>query len=229
MTYLPRPRQHRRGAPSGSANTIAFNGEDGVGQIRPNSAPATASLQLDFLQRRAGHRPRAAPRTPRRHQERSRRPGYRSQQPPEQADPNLRRDLRQQDHHRGQAQQHPERTFTIRFFSNPSGNEGKKFIGPEAVSTNANGNGPFTFDPGTRSGGTEHNRHGHRAGQHLRVLGAAQGGGELRTSRQRIGAPFPRPERKRGAGHVLTNRQPKCCATARDAEAPHPAPRRRRE
>jgi hypothetical protein len=39
----------------------------------------------------------------------------------------------------------PNRTFTIQFFSNPSGNEGKTFIRERSVSTNSNGNtGTFT-------------------------------------------------------------------------------------
>jgi CSLREA domain-containing protein len=40
------------------------------------------------------------------------------------------------------------RIFRIRFFSNPSGNEGKKYIGAKSnVTTNANGNVTFTFKP----------------------------------------------------------------------------------
>jgi hypothetical protein len=40
----------------------------------------------------------------------------------------------------------PEKTFTIQFFSNRSGeNEGRTFIGQRSVSTNANGKAPFTF------------------------------------------------------------------------------------
>jgi len=35
----------------------------------------------------------------------------------------------------------------MRFFSNPSGNEGKRFIGQESVTTNASGNVSFTFAP----------------------------------------------------------------------------------
>ena len=37
--------------------------------------------------------------------------------------------------------------FLIEFFSDPSGNEGKKFIGDRAVSTNTNGNVAFSFVP----------------------------------------------------------------------------------
>jgi CSLREA domain-containing protein len=40
----------------------------------------------------------------------------------------------------------PDRTFAIQFFSNPSGtDEGKTFIGQRSVTTNDNGNAPFTF------------------------------------------------------------------------------------
>ncbi|MDQ3913306.1 MAG: CSLREA domain-containing protein [Actinomycetota bacterium] len=39
----------------------------------------------------------------------------------------------------------PEKTFTIQFFSNPTGNEGKTFLAQRNVTTNANGNASFTF------------------------------------------------------------------------------------
>jgi hypothetical protein len=42
----------------------------------------------------------------------------------------------------------PSDPFVVEFFSNPSGeNEGKKFIGNKAVSTNSNGNVTFSFSP----------------------------------------------------------------------------------
>jgi hypothetical protein len=42
----------------------------------------------------------------------------------------------------------PNRTFTIQYFSNPSGDEGQKFVGQRSVTTNANGaTGTFTFSP----------------------------------------------------------------------------------
>jgi hypothetical protein len=42
----------------------------------------------------------------------------------------------------------PATTFVVRFFSNPSGNEGKTFIGQTSVTTNASGQtGTFTFAP----------------------------------------------------------------------------------
>lgn len=42
----------------------------------------------------------------------------------------------------------PERVFVVRFFSNPSGNEGKTFLAQRAVTTDAKGNAPFTLDLG---------------------------------------------------------------------------------
>jgi CSLREA domain-containing protein len=43
----------------------------------------------------------------------------------------------------------PDETFTIQFFSNPptGGAEGKKYIGSKHVTTNENGNDSFTFSP----------------------------------------------------------------------------------
>jgi hypothetical protein len=42
----------------------------------------------------------------------------------------------------------PNETFKVRFFSNPSGtNEGEKYIGAKSITTNLNGNGSFTFKP----------------------------------------------------------------------------------
>jgi hypothetical protein len=41
------------------------------------------------------------------------------------------------------------KTFTIEFFSNPSGDEGKKFVGQKSVTTDASGNATFTFSPAT--------------------------------------------------------------------------------
>ena len=37
--------------------------------------------------------------------------------------------------------------YVIRFYSNPSGEEGKKFIGQKIVFANLNGNASFTFSP----------------------------------------------------------------------------------
>ncbi len=41
----------------------------------------------------------------------------------------------------------PDTTLTVQFFSNPSGNEGKKFIGSKSVTTGSDGNVTFTFTP----------------------------------------------------------------------------------
>ncbi len=47
----------------------------------------------------------------------------------------------------GRLNSKPNQTFTIEFFSNPSGNEGKTFIGSKSVSTNDNGIATFTVTP----------------------------------------------------------------------------------
>jgi CSLREA domain-containing protein len=44
----------------------------------------------------------------------------------------------------------PNTTYTIEFYSNPSGNEGKKFIGQKNVTTDGSGNASFTFSPAAR-------------------------------------------------------------------------------
>ncbi len=41
----------------------------------------------------------------------------------------------------------PNRTFLVQFFSNPSGNEGQRFVGQTGVTTDASGNATFTFSP----------------------------------------------------------------------------------
>jgi hypothetical protein len=41
----------------------------------------------------------------------------------------------------------PNDLFVLEFYSNPSGNEGKKFIGQTSVKTDASGNVSFTFKP----------------------------------------------------------------------------------
>jgi CSLREA domain-containing protein len=47
----------------------------------------------------------------------------------------------------------PNQTFTVRFFSNPAGqNEGKKFVGQTRVKTSSDGKGTFTFVPSRRVG-----------------------------------------------------------------------------
>ena len=43
-----------------------------------------------------------------------------------------------------------EATYLIQFFSNPSGNEGKKFVGQKSVTTGTSGNASFTFSPASK-------------------------------------------------------------------------------
>ena len=49
----------------------------------------------------------------------------------------------------------PNRTFRIRFFSNPSGNEGKKYRGAKSVTTDVDGNVAFTFKPENKVGANQ--------------------------------------------------------------------------
>ena len=49
----------------------------------------------------------------------------------------------------------PNKTFLIQHFSNPSGNEGKTFIGQRSVTTDGSVNVTFPFSPAQRVGGDE--------------------------------------------------------------------------
>jgi hypothetical protein len=44
----------------------------------------------------------------------------------------------------------PDTLYRVQFYSNPSGNEGKKFLGLKLVSTDASGNASFTFTPSSK-------------------------------------------------------------------------------
>jgi CSLREA domain-containing protein len=47
----------------------------------------------------------------------------------------------------GKLSSRPNSGYDLRFYSNPSGNEGKKFIGQKFVKTDGSGNASFTFSP----------------------------------------------------------------------------------
>ncbi len=54
---------------------------------------------------------------------------------------------------RGTLNSTPNKTFTVRFFSNPSGtDEGRTFIGQKTVTTDASGNVTFAFSPSQKVG-----------------------------------------------------------------------------
>jgi hypothetical protein len=44
----------------------------------------------------------------------------------------------------------PDTLYRVEFYSNPSGNEGKKFLGSKLLSTAASGNASFTFTPSSK-------------------------------------------------------------------------------
>jgi hypothetical protein len=48
---------------------------------------------------------------------------------------------------KGKLNSKPDKSFTIQFFSNPAEDEGRKFVGQKSVTTNANGNVSFDFQP----------------------------------------------------------------------------------
>lgn len=51
---------------------------------------------------------------------------------------------------KGKLNSTPKETFKIQFFKNPSGDEGKTFIGQKSVSTDASGKVSFTFKPASK-------------------------------------------------------------------------------
>jgi len=48
---------------------------------------------------------------------------------------------------KGKLNSKPDKTFTIQFFANPVGGEGKKFVGQKSVTTNTKGNVSFDLQP----------------------------------------------------------------------------------
>jgi hypothetical protein len=51
---------------------------------------------------------------------------------------------------KGKLNSTPGKGFTVQFFSNPSGNEGKRFLGQKSVTTDASGNATFAFSPASK-------------------------------------------------------------------------------
>jgi hypothetical protein len=48
---------------------------------------------------------------------------------------------------KGRLNSTPNKRFSVQFFSNPSGNEGKRFVGQKGVTTDGSGNATFSFSP----------------------------------------------------------------------------------
>ncbi len=130
---------------SGGSNTIAFNGGDGVNisgglrnAIDGNSIFSNAELGIDL----ADDGPTAND------------PGDADSGPNDlQNKPVLTaaKTVSGKTTVKGKLASRPDSTYTIQFFSNPSGtNEGKKFIGEKlSVRTDASGDATFTFSPAT--------------------------------------------------------------------------------
>jgi hypothetical protein len=136
------------GATAGSANTIAYNGEDGVtvvdafstgNRVLRNSIYSNDGLGLDLI----GGIESASGSTSNDFDDLDGGPNNLQNKP----------DLISAENSGGETTVNGDlsstsnETFKIRFFSNPSGNEGKKYIGQKSIATDANGNDSFTFQP----------------------------------------------------------------------------------
>jgi CSLREA domain-containing protein len=127
-----------------TANTIAFNGEDGV-QVTNNTSIGNSILRNSiFSNDGLGMNLDDDGETPNDPDDEDTGPNNLQNKP------NLTsaENSGNQTTVKGDLNSEPNETFKVRFFSNPSGNEGKKYIGAKSVTTNANGNtGTFTFKP----------------------------------------------------------------------------------
>jgi hypothetical protein len=125
------------GVTKGAANTIAFNGGDGVYILR-NSIFSNAGLGIVFHSRTAND------------------PGDADIGPNERQNYPVLSSARtsaNQTTIRGRLNSNPNETYTLQFFSNPPGtNEGKKFIGQMSVTTGADNRVSFTFRPAKKVG-----------------------------------------------------------------------------
>lgn len=132
------------GTLSGTANTIAFNGEDGV-QVENNTSFGNGILRNSIHSNDEqgidlGDDGATA----------------NDEDDPDSGPNNLQNkpDLTSAENSGGETTVEgtlnslANRDFRVRFFSNPSGSEGKKYLGAKSnVITNANGNVSFTFEP----------------------------------------------------------------------------------
>lgn len=139
------------GTVAGAANTIAFNGTDGVdvgggdenagNRILGNAIFSNLGLGIDL----AGGTESAAGATANDPQDPDTGPNTLQNKPvvASVAASGTSTTVK------GNLNSAPNRTFTLQLFSNPSGNEGRTFLAQRAVTTSANGNAPFTFSLST--------------------------------------------------------------------------------
>ena len=132
-----------------TANTIAFNGEDGI-QVRNNTTVGNGILRNSIFENDGlGINLDDDGETPNDAEDEDTGPNNLQNKP------NLTsaENSGNQTTVKGDLNSTPNETFRVRFFSSPSGNEGKKYIGAKSVTTNANGNtGTFTFKPENKVG-----------------------------------------------------------------------------
>lgn len=132
-----------------TANTIAFNGEDGV-QVRNNTSTGNGILRNSiFSNDGLGINLDDDGATPNDPDDPDTGPNNLQNKPNLTSAENSATTTTI----KGSLNSVPNRTFKIRYFSNPSGNEGKEYIGAKNVSTDANGDtGTFTFKPENKVG-----------------------------------------------------------------------------
>jgi hypothetical protein len=135
-------------SPASAANTIAFNGGDGVNvvgeetagnRILSNSIFSNGRLGIDLV----GGTENAAGATANDASDRDAGPNGLQNKPVITSAKTVGATTTIQ----AKLNSTPSDPFFVQFFSNPSGNEGQKFIGSKSVSTNSNGNVTFTFTP----------------------------------------------------------------------------------
>ena len=140
---------------SAGSNTIAFNGQDGVevdpnstgNEVSRNSIFSNAGLGIDLLSRSSGETLSTSLPNPNDAGDADADANNLQNKPvlSSAKTSSTRTTLV------GTLNSTQGRTFTLRFYSNPSGtDEGKKFIGQKSVTTDASGNASFTFQPASK-------------------------------------------------------------------------------
>jgi len=137
---------------SAGSNTIAFNGRDGVEvdatstgvRVSRNSIFSNAGLGMDLLGQ--GESDTSDVVTPNDPGDADGGANHRQNSPVLSSAKNASGKTTI----KGKLNSTPGKGFTVQFFSNPSGNEGKRFLGQKGVTTDASGNATFAFSPASK-------------------------------------------------------------------------------
>jgi CSLREA domain-containing protein len=140
------------GTLSGDANTVAFNGEDGVKVVDEDSTGNSILRNSIFSNEGLGINLDDDGATANDTDDGDTGPNNLQNKPNLTSAENAGGETTV----KGSVNSVPNRTFRIRFFSNPEGNEGKKYIGARNVATDADGDtGSFTFKPENKVGANQ--------------------------------------------------------------------------